>query len=113
MKKIKLLLGGFLLLITCQLSAQDNKQAKAETERLTKLMHQLEGTYQVQAFNAREVAFPLSALDMVEAKRKDEDTVYFWIGSNVRVMVLPRNEINKKDFIPVSRMGAVTGAESK
>jgi hypothetical protein len=83
----------------------DYEQARIETQRLTKLCQKLEGTYQLQIIDSREKAeLPLSILDTVEAKRHATDTVYFWLKSNVRIMVLPFTVIGKNDFRGIERV---------
>lgn len=96
----------FLLLFSCTLNAQerDNYKAKVESERLMSLYHKLEGTYQVQVIDSREkVAFPLTILDSVVNTRDLNQTKYIWLKSNVRLMILPYNTINKKGFTPLSQ----------
>ncbi len=102
MTKKTILLLNFFLLFSIGLCAQqgDKEKAKAETDRLMKLYQKLEGTYQVQVIDSREkVGFPLATLDEIVSKRQTSETVYLWLKSNIRVMVLPFSEINKPEFV--------------
>ena len=95
------------VILSLGLHAQQNdkqQKAKAESARLMALYHKLEGTYQVQVIDSREkVGFPLSALDSVQAKRKENETVYFWLKHNIRVMVPSNTEIRQKSFAPLAQ----------
>lgn len=107
MKKIKFFFGGLALLLTLSLSAQQNN--RAESNRLMTLYKKLEGTYQVQVIESREkIAFPLAALDTIEAKRQLNEITYFWLKDNVRVMILPNTTINKKGFVPLTQTAYIS-----
>lgn len=78
---------------------------KIETTRLMDLLNKLEGTYQVQIIDSRELpAIPLSLMDTIEAKR-DKDVVKFvWLKSNTRVKILPKTEILSPTFKGLTRV---------
>lgn len=104
MKKMKTLFGilTFIFFASSSIAQQD---PKAETQRLVALSQKLQGTYQLQIIDSREkTEMPLSLLDSVAAKRHSTDNVYFWYKKNIRVLVLPLSEIEKKDFKPLERI---------
>jgi len=102
MKKLKIIFGALALTLSISVSAQ--LDAKIESKRLMTLNQKLEGTFQIQVIDSREkVAFPLSALDSIENKRQQNQTIYFWLKNNIRVMVPPYTTINKKGFVPLER----------
>jgi hypothetical protein len=69
------------------------------------LSTQLEGTYQVQIVNSREKpTIPLTIMDSIQIKRQQNETIYFWLKKNVRVMVPPYSVINKQGFSPLERV---------
>lgn len=88
------------------------QDAKAETSRMMDLLKKLEGTYQVQIIDSRELpAIPLSLMDTIVAKRDPEITKYVWLKNNIRVKILPRKEITAPDFKGVTRIAYVNGTE--
>jgi hypothetical protein len=104
-KQVLLLLSTFLL-FTAGIHAQqsDKEKARAESTRLMNLYNKLEGTYQVQVIDSREkVGFPLAMLDSIEAKRKQNETIYLWLKSNIRIVVPSYTEIHKSGYVPLEQ----------
>ncbi|MEO8760449.1 MAG: hypothetical protein ABI448_06130 [Bacteroidia bacterium] len=96
-----------------QLHAQEMPKEKVESQRLMNLYNKLEGTYQIQIINSREEpAIPLTIMDSIEIKRQQNTTVYFWLKSNVRVMIPAYSLINKQDFSLLERVKYVSSNES-
>ncbi|MGZ3867013.1 MAG: hypothetical protein ACXVC6_01915 [Bacteroidia bacterium] len=84
-------------------SAGPASGGKEDTERLLKLQEKLEGTYQLQIFNSRsKVMYPLGVLDDIEARRQDNDTVFYKLDNNMRFVILPRKIINTPGFKKLS-----------
>ncbi|MBA3665852.1 MAG: hypothetical protein H0W61_16855 [Bacteroidetes bacterium] len=82
---------------------------KFESKRLMTLFNKLEGTYQFQVLDSRDkTEIPLYLMDSIEVKRHVSQVVYFPYKNNVRVMVLPYNVINKKGFVPLSRIANIS-----
>jgi|GEM_PF-1424485 len=89
-----------------------NDAKKIETERLTKLLNKLEGTYQVQIIDSRELAaIPLTLMDTIELKRHENQVQYVWIKNNVRVKILPKIEILSPNFKGLERVTHISSAE--
>jgi hypothetical protein len=85
---------------------------KAETQRLLKLSQQLEGTYQIQIIDSREMpAIQLGIMDSIVAKRQSTQTIYFWLKNNTRIMVPPVSLISKKDFSPLIRVKHISSKD--
>ncbi len=85
---------------------------KAESARLMDLYNKLEGTYQVQVINSRELpTIPLSLMDQVEQKRDASSVTYIWLASNVRVKVLPKTQINDPAFKKLERIVHIPSAD--
>ncbi|MCD6069253.1 MAG: hypothetical protein K0S33_4079 [Bacteroidetes bacterium] len=83
-----------------------------ETERLMTLNKQLEGTFQIQIIDSREQpTFPLSTLDEIRAKRDTGTVQYIWLKSNVRILILPKNEIADKNFKRLERVKYISSSE--
>lgn len=75
------------------------------TNRTVNLLHQLEGTYQLQIINSRELpTISSDMLDKIQAKRHQTDTIYFSVKHNFKVMILPYSTIEKKDFTAIKRV---------
>ena len=88
------------------------QHAKAETNRMMDLLNKLEGTYQVQIIDSREMpAIPLSLMDTIVAKRDQEITQYVWLKNNIRVKILSRKEISSPTFRGVTRIAYVNANE--
>ena len=93
----------FAIFFCFELPAQD--KAKAESKRLMDLFQKLEGTYQLQVINSRDkTELPLYLMDTIQMKRNATGIVYYKYKNNVRLMILPFIEINKKDFKPLERI---------
>lgn len=100
------LLFIFVALFCFKMPAQD--KAKAETKRLMDLLQKFEGTYQLQIINSRDkTELPLYLMDTIQAKRHATNVVYYKYKSNVRLMILPYVELNRKDFKPLERIAHI------
>ena len=97
----------YLFYIVCFFATNAKAQTdpKIETQRLMTLLTKLEGTYQVQIIDSRELpTIPLSLMDTIIAKR-DQNTVKFvWLSEKVRVKILPVSEITQPSFQPLERV---------
>jgi len=110
MKKILSLIVAVLCLSFSQGFSQQT--SKAETNRMMDLLNKLEGTYQVQIIDSRELpAIPLSLMDTIVAKRDQEITQYVWLKSNIRVKILSKKEITSPSFKGVARVEYINAAE--
>ncbi|MEO8762289.1 MAG: hypothetical protein ABI448_15445 [Bacteroidia bacterium] len=105
MKRKYLLLCAVVFFSISKNYSQEMPKKKVESQRLMNLYNKLEGTYQIQIINSREEpAIPLTIMDSIEIKRQQITTVYFWLKSNVRVMVPAYSVINKQGFSPLERV---------
>lgn len=104
MKKLIILL--FVIIVFVSHNAVLAQTApKEETQRLTQLLQELEGTYQIQIINSRkEIAYNLSLMDIIVAQRHQTEVVYYQLKENVRVKILPFSEINKENFVRLERI---------
>lgn len=85
---------------------------KVETNRMMALLNKLEGTYQVQIIDSRELpAIPLSLMDTIVAKRDQDVTKYVWLKSNIRVKILSLKEITSPSFKGVTRVEYVNSTQ--
>lgn len=83
-----------------------------ETKRLINLLNKLEGTYQVQIIDSRELpAIPLTLMDSIIAKRDEKEVKYVWLKNNTRVKILPVSEITSANFKGVARVSYVNAAD--
>jgi len=93
---------SFFIIIFCGFinfgfAQQDLSKEKAE--QLNSLGKKIEGTYQVQIINSREMAsIPLQLMQTIEDTRDQTDTTYYWLKSNIRVMILPKSVIERPNF---------------
>lgn len=84
--------------------AQSNL-SESKAEELTELGVYIEGTYQIQMIDTRALpAVELSLYEIIEAKRDLNNTVYHYVGSNMRIMILPKEIIEHPDFISLENI---------
>jgi len=88
---------GFLLSAFC-VYAQENP-AVEKSKKLQQLNIALDGTYQIQVLNSRELPmFPLSLLPKIDSLRSENDTIYIPVKPRERIMVLPKKVIDSPGF---------------
>lgn len=87
---------------------------KAETSRLMSLLNKLEGTYQIQVIDSREQpTIPLTLMETIELNRHVTEVKYIWLKSNMRVKILPKNEISSPSFIGIPRVINISASDLK
>jgi hypothetical protein len=92
-----LIVAGFLLCAFC-VSAQQSS-TNERSNKLQQLNVSLDGTYQIQVLNSRELPiFPMSLLPKIDSLRNQNDTVYLSIKPAERIMILPRRVIDNPAF---------------
>lgn len=102
----------FLILSFTFMRGIAQQEQTEETKRLMTLLNKLEGTYQVQIIDSRELpAIPLSLMDTIVAKRDEKDVKYVWLKNNTRVKILPVKEITSPAFKGVTRVSYVNSSE--
>lgn len=76
------------------------------------LYQKLEGTYQVQIINSRELpTIPLSLMDQVEQKRDASAVTYVWLKSNTRVKILSKTQIEDPAFKKLEKVTHIPFAD--
>lgn len=74
---------------------QNNEKSKELEKRYKKL----DGTYQIQLIRSRGLAdFNLDMLKEIEEKRAKKDTIYISVKPTERIMILPKDVIDKPNF---------------
>ena len=78
----------------------------------TILSQELEGTYQIQMIDTRSLpTTPLSIFPMIRDARTSSSVTYIEYSENMRIMVLPLNIIESKDFVPVKKITYINSSE--
>lgn len=96
MKKC-LLLFICLLVSVCMLQAQNNATPSKKTDKKA-----AKGTYQFIVTNTRsQVAFSEEILYEIERNRQEKEVKILQLGSQAKVKILSREEINAPGFIPI------------
>lgn len=86
---------------------------KEKVQELVALNDQLEGTWQIQMVGTRsQPIIPIDLIERVEAIRSKTEVKYFYFDQEIRIMVLPENEISRPGFIPVARFKQLTSHET-
>lgn len=89
----------------CLVSKSQTNLSSDTTNQMANLLHKLEGTYQLQIFDSRELpTISLGMLDKIQDKRHQTDTIYFSVKQNFKVMILPYSTIEKKGFTAIKRV---------
>lgn len=103
----------FLVILFASFSrGMAQQDSKAETSRMMDLLNKLEGTYQVQIIDSRELpAIPLTLMDTIVAKRDLELTQYVWLKNNIRVKILSKKEITSPSFKGLTRIAYINAGE--
>ena len=105
----------YLFLIACCFASKNGLaqvDPKVETGRLMELLNKLEGTYQVQIIDSRELpAIPLSLMDTISLKRGENEVKYVWLKSNIRVKILSKSEITSPSFHGLPRITYISSSD--
>lgn len=98
MKNLLLLFCFFVFSVTV-LGQEKNKNSNLTiTEKLKKY----EGTFQIQVKNPRlKPAIPYNIDELIEANRTETEIKYIQLGTEVRLMVLPKKAIQKKEKLAI------------
>ncbi len=98
------LIPVFFLFFIQQFHTQSNL-TDSEVYYLVELGADLEGTYQIQMIDTRALpTVELSLYKIIEEKRSLNKTIYHYISSNMRIMILSQEAIKNSDFIGIERI---------
>ncbi len=96
MKKYMMFIFSLIIIAHFSSYGQNNPQTKDSPKKAAK------GTYQFIVNNAKaQVAFSEEILFEVEKNRDDKEVKFLQLGSQAKVKILPRSEINSLDFVPI------------
>ena len=89
--------------VFAQVSDKDN--VKSEEQKISQLSKELEGTWQIQVINSRNMpAIPIQVVETIEQRRLDNDTSYYYLDPDIRIMILPRKVILNKNFNKIEKI---------
>ena len=98
MTYVKVILFVGLFLTAAFTHAQDNLSPEKATE-LTELHQSIRGTYQIQLDGIRkQVALTLTMVEEIDAARSETKITFLYYGSQIRILILPKQTINAKGF---------------
>jgi len=84
------------------------------TNDLAALHQSLAGTWQIQMVGTRsQPMIPFDLVERVAAIRAKKDVQYFYIDPQIRIMVLPYEQIYSPDFKPVNRIAYIGKDEAE
>ena len=110
----KLLLIPIFFLVVIQQSHSQSNLTDSEVDYLIELGVTLEGTYQIQMIDTRALpTVELSLYKIIEEKRNLNKTVYHYLNSNMRIMILPQETIQNSDFISLERIKYISSKSSE
>ena len=90
---------GFCFLMLAFYTYAQQSPGAERTQKLQQLNVALDGTYQIQVLNSRELPmFPLNLLTKIDSLRSENDTIYIPVKPRERIMVLPRKVIDSPGF---------------
>jgi len=83
-------------------------QQHEEKQDLIALNQKLTGTWQIQMVGTRaQPMIPFDLVKRVDAIRSKNEVKYFYVDPKIRIMVLPFDQINSQDFIPVKTIAYI------
>jgi len=101
MTYIRAILVVGLLTTSALVMGQVNLPA-AKAIELTQLHQSIRGTYQIQLDGIRKkVALTLSTIEKIDATRSETEITFLPYDKQIRILILPIETINAKDFKPV------------
>lgn len=96
MKKHILFVFSLIVIAHFSISGQNNIPSKSSPLKAAK------GTYQFIVNNSKaQVAFSEEILIEVEKNRDEKEVKYLQLGSQAKVKILSRSEINSQGFVPI------------
>ncbi len=100
-------LFSFLTFSTESIAQENVKPSRTPEEQkvfdaLNKRWNDALGTFQIQVVNSRiKPVIGVEYIDKIEVQRKENETIYIPVREDVRIMVLPKKEIQKADFTKI------------
>jgi hypothetical protein len=79
-------------------------QEKAQKKQVTieEKLQKYEGTFQIQVNNPRlKPAIPYNIDELIETNRSQNEVKYLQLGTQVRLMILPKNQAKGKSKLPM------------
>ena len=99
MKKHFLFVIVFLLTPIFAIS-QEKPQKKQVT--IEEKLQKYEGTFQIQVSDPRlKPAIPYNIDELIENNRSQNEVKYLQLGTQVRLMILPKNHVKEKSKLPM------------
>jgi hypothetical protein len=96
MKKLLILLGFFMLSGAVFGQSSGNEKKLTLSEKLKKY----EGSFQIQQKDMRlKPILPYNIDELIENNRTENEVKYVNLGEGLRIMVLPKNRLNKGEKI--------------
>lgn len=88
---------GIVLLFNSPVSAQNEQVVVSEQTPPAAL-----GTFQLIRTGKQQEAIQMDLLRMIETKRHETEVTYYMLSQNTLVKILPKSEINKPGFKPLT-----------
>ncbi|MFZ5554079.1 MAG: hypothetical protein ACOZCO_13265 [Bacteroidota bacterium] len=97
------------LLVLCLLFAGKNTFAQNSNQEHSSsgetITDTYDGTWQIQVVNSRNQPYiPGNINEIVREKRKKTEVVYIWLDANIRIKILPEDEIKSAGFRPLEKV---------
>jgi hypothetical protein len=88
------------LLVSFFAFSQEKNQKKEVT--IEEKLQKYEGTFQIQVVNPRlKPAIPYNIDELIENNRSQNEVKYLQLGTQVRLMILPKNHVKGKSKLPM------------
>ena len=89
----------FCLSLLSIVGYSQKEYTQEQIQEIQDLNAQIEGTYQIQVIDSRkQPALPFELAKIVEEKRSQTETVYHYLDSNIRILILPENQMKRNKF---------------
>lgn len=94
MKKI---ISFFLLLFAVSSFSCFGQESKKEKLSIEQKIEKLKGTFQIQVKDSRQKAsVPYNIDEIIKSNQKEDEVAYVPLGTMVRIMILPKKELQAK-----------------
>ncbi len=105
MNNYKKIIASFFLITIGSYSFAQSNMSKEDIKKYEDMTASVEGTYQIQVLNTRDQPFiPFNIGEIVINNRKQDEIFYYQLSDNVRIKILPINQVNSNEYKPLSQI---------
>ena len=104
----------FIFFIFSKQSIAQSDLSESQVKELNELGVHIEGTFQIQLIDTRsKPSFELILYDVINKKRDLTQNVYHVVNPSMRILILPKEVIERTDFVSIQRVKYISSKETK